>query len=140
MSFKIFHMTQNNIYIQNISTVLLLCCFMFNSNRLGFRLCVYVEYLFSTYLVFFQFIKVLVVSLNLIFQNNPNRLGPKLYVCEGNPFSTVLFLFNLHDFFGNLLRFKFLEVFLLQIVLFIIELCGIHWLHLLVPSTFLISY
>jgi hypothetical protein len=120
MLFKIFHMTQNNIYIQNISTVPLLCCFMFNLNRLGFRLCFYVEYLFSIYLVFFQFIKVLVVCLNLIFQNNPNQLGLKLYVCEGNPFFTVLFLFNLYDFFGNLLRFKFLEVFLLHMVLFFI--------------------
>lgn len=89
--------------------VLLLCCFLFNSNRLGFRLCFCVGNLFSTCLVTFLFIEVLVIRLDWVFKNNPNQLGLRLCVCEWNPFSIVLFLLNLHSFFENLSRFKFIR-------------------------------
>jgi hypothetical protein len=81
-----------------------------------------------------------VVCLDLVFKNNLNRLGHRLSIYERNPFSTVCSLLNLHNFFRNLLRFKFLGVLLLQMILSIIERHEFNQLHSLVPFTFFVSY
>jgi hypothetical protein len=81
-----------------------------------------------------------VVCLDWVLKYNLNWLGLRLCVCERNNFSTVWFMLNLHSFFGNMSRFKFLGVFLLQMVLSILKRCSFNRLHSLVPFIFLVSY
>jgi hypothetical protein len=77
-----------------------------------------------------------VVCLDWVFKNNLNRLGHRLSVCEGKLFSMVCSLLNLHCFFRNLLKFKFLGVLLLQMIFFILERRNFNQLHTLMLSLF----